>query len=168
MGPERASSASVVFAPASRPTTRRPRARSASSADGNDGTEQSCACSTAPALARNVAGLSGAGAVLRPDHGIRTERHRAAEDRAEVLRVLDRVEDDDERGIAQDDLVEGLDAQGRGVGDDALMAHAVREAIELDAANARDVRAAVSREAHDRVELRRGRLLHENTQVGGV
>ena len=68
--------------------------------------------------------------MLRDDHQIDAEPIRHAQDRAEVLRVGDAVEDEDElRGV--DRLVE-VRVRGLGeIGDDAVVHAAIGQAIEL-------------------------------------
>ena len=95
--------------------------------------------------------------VLRPDDRRCSKGNGGANDCAEVLRILDLVEGDDDRlrvlGEALDDHLEGHEREIGGIGDRALMPCAPRHAIELEAIDARHRGAASLGEAGDGVDL---------------
>ena len=141
-----------------------PASLSCSSARGSAPTRHSSACSTAPADARNVAGESGAAWCSGQIDRRGPEGDRGADDGAEVLRILDLVEgDDDGLRVLGQALEHDLERDQRQVGrvrDRALMPRASCHAIELEAIDARHRRAAALCEARDRIDLRAA-LPHE-------
>ena len=96
-GPRRSAWRAVSGASASAPTIRRPRTWRSARAPGRSSTGASRRCSTAPAEALTAAGLSGAWRFGREEDAVDAGRLGAPEQRADVLGILERVEDEDER-----------------------------------------------------------------------
>jgi len=81
-----------------------------------------------------------------------------ADDGAEIVRVLDAVEDDDEAG-AVEDVVEGGALLGRGEGDDALVGEILDQAVEVFAGLEADGHVRLAAEIDDLLEAGPGSTL---------
>ena len=76
--------------------------------------------------------------MLTPDHGRTAERDRAAQDRAEVLRILNAVEGHREQGRILEELGEGDECELRCPSEGALVHAAFGQSIELSARRSLD------------------------------
>src|SRR4051812_17163804 len=102
--------------------------------------------------------------MLGPDDRGRAERDCRPDHGAEVLRVLDLVEGDEQR-IAREvarEIVDADDDQVGRISDRPLMTSAFRRAIELAARDLGDRRAAIRHEACDGLDLRAAALFDED------
>ena len=84
----------------SAPTSRRPRVRRSTRPPARSSRGTSSRCSTAPADALIAGGREGCGAARREDHAVDAAGLRAAQHRAHVLGILERVEHQQERRLA--------------------------------------------------------------------
>ena len=99
IGPRRSASRAVSGASPSAPTMRRPRPCRSASAPGRSSTGARRRCSTAPAEALTAAGVSGAWRWVGKTAPWTPVASARAEERPDVLRVLERVEDEHERRL---------------------------------------------------------------------
>ena len=150
-GPRRSVWRAVSGASASEPAIRSPCAWRSASAPGRSSTGQSSRCSVAPAEALTAAGLSGAWRRVGKTTPWIAGRFGAAQQRPDILWILERIEDEDERRLAAF-LGPGQDVVERG------------EATRFD--DERDALVAI--EAGDRGERSAFDLDDRDAQPGGV
>src|ERR1700733_12120792 len=88
-----------------------------------------------------------------PKNGGRAARHARAQNRAEVLRILQLVERDDERARTELEPIERHESQRRGEGDRALVTRPSCEAIEIPLGGIFHRRSLIPRIARQRAKL---------------